>query len=63
MFVGGTPDMYVCRQKHALEFDDRYYSKEILQKSELRWKLLKRVWQKMLEDKTFESRLKEILKT
>ncbi len=62
MFVGGTPDMYVCRQRQALEFDAKYYSNEILQKSELRWNLLKKLWQKMLEDESFENKLKNLLK-
>ncbi len=61
MFVSGKPDMYACRAREALEFADKYY-REMLKKSELRWFLIKKVWQKMSEDPNLEKQLKGMMK-
>jgi uncharacterized protein with NAD-binding domain and iron-sulfur cluster len=61
MFVSGKPDMFVCMNKKALEYDETYY-REMLRTSESRWTLLKQIWHKMLDDENFEKKLRELIK-
>jgi len=60
MFVGGEPDMYICRERTVWDFKEDPYRK-ILKKSEDRWDLLKKAWVKMQKDSTLEKKLKNLL--
>jgi hypothetical protein len=61
LFVSGKLDMYICREKQALEYEEAYY-RQMLKQSDLRWKLIKKTWLKMLEDESFDKKLNALLK-
>jgi len=60
MFVGGEPDMFICRNRKVWVYKEDTY-REILKESESRWALMKNVWMKMEEDDSFEKRLRGLL--
>lgn len=58
--VGGEPDIRFCRDRMAWVYEEESF-KRILGTSESRWSLLKKVWWRMQEDKTVESKLKNLV--
>jgi len=60
MFVGGSPDMYVCRKGAVWKYGPKKYSR-IIQETESRWQLLKDVWKKTHLDKRIKKELQQIL--
>jgi hypothetical protein len=61
MYVGGEPQIYMCKNRTVWRFEEKSYQ-GILEESESRWALLKKLWVKMQEDETFESKLRDLLK-
>jgi hypothetical protein len=60
MYVSGEPDMYFCHDRRVEVYPQDKYRK-ILEDSESKWSLMRRVWQKMQENNTFENKLKRVL--
>lgn len=62
MFVGGEPDMCICRERTVWEFTEDAYQK-LLKNSKDRWDLMKKTWVKMQKDSTLKSKLKNLLES
>jgi hypothetical protein len=60
LYVSGEPDMYFCHDLRVEVYPQDKYRK-ILDGSDSKWNLMRRVWQKMQEDNTFEGKLKQVL--